>query len=332
MLAQALGKIGDAETLDGPFQRALAVAPTFETYLNYGLGMSLLGNPEAEELYKRAIALQPSGNADGLAYYGEWLLDHGREAEVLGLLSADSQVAYMHFLRGVALERLNRPGEARAEYARFVPLSLDFPAPDRYRLPGSAAQVGIRFSGDNSINTTESQARVGLSSLIYRESGGESVGGQRGAGWVVRNRVLRGSVGGCPYVDNSGATLADKYKSAMCQSGAFDGTCSDWCTNPSTTTCPHTPTTDQTAYDVWFGYAPDPVPVGGYCPGGYRPCPDGVCDPCWNTCYGGVYGYSTTGGLYNWGTSGSCPTLCATLRGKTCGNGGSDNCFYYHQY
>ena len=155
-------------------------------------------------------------------------------------------------------------------------------------------------------------------------------------GWVVRNRVLRGSVGQppCPYVNNSGATLADKYKSVMCQSGQFYGMCSAWCSDPSTTSCPHSSTTDHNAYDVWYGYAPDPVKPGGYCPGGYKmsTCPDGICEPCWSVvhCWGGMYGYSTQGGLFNIGTSGSCPThSCApTSRGKVCGNGGSDNCFY----
>jgi len=336
LAAQILGRTGDINALDSLFGRVLIIAPTFETYLHYALGLSLLGDPRTEAICHRAIELQPEGNVDALAFYAEWLLDQRREREVLDLLPADTHFEYLHFLRGVAWERLGYLKKAKAEYAWFVPFSHDFPAPERYRIPNSLAQVGIRFEGDVSITTTDSQARVGLSTLIYGEAGGESSGNQRAVGWIVRNRVLRGSVGSppCPYVNNSGATLADKYKSVMCQAGQFAGMCSAWCSDPSTPSCPRSPTTDHNAYDVWYGYAPDPVKPGGYCPGGYNTstCPDGICEPCWSVvhCWGGTYGHSAQGGLFNIGTSGSCPThSCApTPRGKVCGDGGSDNCFY----
>lgn len=321
----------------------LAIAPTFETYLHYALGLGLLDNPRAEMIYHQAIELQPKGNVDALAYYAEWLLDHGRESEVLSLLPSDTHFEYLHFLRGVALERLGRLDEAEAEYAQFAAFSIDFPAPNRYRVPSSPIQVGIQFEGEASINATSSQARVGLSTLIKGEAGGESSGGQRAIGWVVRNRVLRGSVGSpsCPYVNNSGATLADKYKSVMCQSGQFAGMCSAWCSNPSTTTCPHTTTTDHNAYDVWYGYAPDPVPLvgNGYCPGGfnYSTCYGSYCPPCDSHvhCNGNTSGYSTAGGLFNLGIDSvnpmDCPNhSCApTNRRMVCSDGyAPNNCFY----
>ncbi|MEJ5308606.1 MAG: hypothetical protein WHX52_02435 [Anaerolineae bacterium] len=333
-LAQIVGRTGDANTLNDLFERNLALAPTFDTYLHYALGRSLMDDPQAELLYRQAVALQPAGNIDAWAYYAEWLLDHGRASEVLALLPANMQFEYLHFLRGVASERLGQLDEAKAEYAQFAVFSTKYPAPNRYRIPGSSIQAGIWFEGMVGVNATDSQARVGLSTLIYGEANGESSGGQRAMGWVVRNRVLRGTVGqpACPYVNNSGATLADKYQSVMCQSNQFYGMCSAWCSNPATTACPRSATTDRSAYDVWYGYAPDPVPTGGYCPGGYNTskCPDGICLPCTGVCWGGTYGYSTQGGLFNIGTSGACPThSCApTSRGKTCGNGGSDNCFY----
>lgn len=56
--------------------------------------------------------------------------------------------------------------EAKAEYAQFAAFSADFPAPDRYRIPGSSIQVGISFEGRIGVNATDSQARVGLSTLI----------------------------------------------------------------------------------------------------------------------------------------------------------------------
>jgi len=343
LLAQILGRTGDTNTLDSLFERMLAIAPTFETYLHYALGLGLLDNPRAEMIYHRAIELQPKGNVDALAYYAEWLLDHGRESEVPALLPSDTHFEYLHFLRGVALERLGRLDEAEAEYAQFAAFSIDFPAPNRYRVPSSPIQVGIQFEGEASINATSSQARVGLSTLINGEAGGESSGGQRAIGWVVRNRVLRGSVGSpaCPYVNNSGATLADKYKSVMCQSGQFDGMCSAWCSNPSTTTCPHSTTTDHNAYDVWYGYAPDPVPLvgNGYCPGGfnYSTCYGSYCPPCDSHvhCNGNTSGYSTAGGLFNLGIYSvnpmDCPNhSCApTNRRMVCSDGyAPNNCFY----
>jgi len=178
LLAQTLGRTGDINTLAGLFGRALTIAPTFETHLHYALGLSLLGDPRTEAVYHRAIELQPEGNIDALALYAEWLLDQRREREVLALLPPDTHFEYLHFLRGVAWERLGHLEEAKAEYAWFVAFSHDFPAPDRYRIPHSLAQAGIRFEGDASITVTDSQARVGLSTLIYGEAGGESSGGQ----------------------------------------------------------------------------------------------------------------------------------------------------------
>lgn len=338
LLAQVLGRTGDRATLNQLFEQALEIDPAFEVYLNYSLGLRLLSEKKAEKYLQRAVELQPEGNVDALAYYGEWLLDLGREDDVIMIIPEDTHFEYLHFLRGVALERMKRPDEAKAEYVQYVSHSAEFPAPSRYRIPSSTIQQDIHFEGDLMLRATTAQALTGLSALIYGEAGGESNGAQRAAGWVVRNRVLRGSVGGCPSVDNSGSTLADKYGSVMCQSGQYDGMCPAWCGDPSTTACSHSVTTDHNAYDVYYGYAPDPVKSGGYCPSGYDAgtCPDGVCEPCWSVvhCWGSTSGYSTQGGVFNYGASGSCPVEYSgsdcppTSRGKTCGDGGPDNCFY----
>ncbi len=332
LLAQTLGRTGTIDILENLFQKALRIAPTYETHLDYALGLSLMDAPHAETIYQQAIELQPEGTVDALAFYAEWLLDQKREREVIALIPSDTEFEYLYFLRGVAHERLGNFVQAQNEYTRVVDFSQLFPIPSQYRIPKSTAQSGIRFNDNISITSTDSQSRVGLSTLIWGEARGESIGGQRAVGWIVRNRVLRGSVGGCPYVNNSGATLAQKYKNVMCQSGQFVGMCSAWCSNPATTTCPRNITTDHSAYDVWYGYAPDPVPPGGYCPGGYNhsKCRDGICTPCVGVCWGGTYGFSNQGGLFNLGTSGACPThFCApTSKGKVCGNSGADNCFY----
>jgi hypothetical protein len=54
---------------------------------------------------------------------------------------------YLHFLRGVAAERLGRTDEARLAYGRYTAYSATIPAPERFRITGSPlqAEAGIRF-------------------------------------------------------------------------------------------------------------------------------------------------------------------------------------------
>ena len=253
------------------------------------------------------------------------------------------------FLRGLALEKSNRPDEARAAYNRFRDFSTWFPAPARFRIAGSRLQrdSGIRFDDDPaprrktlaeggltnvSESLTDQEGIKGLSYLIWGEARGENYGGMMAEGWVVRARVLRGTVAdplSCPAVTRSGSTLADWYKSVMCQSGAFDGVCSAWCSNPATTSCTSTATTDSAAYDVFHGTKADPV--SGHCPGGVSVAGN-VCTGS-QTCYGDLYTYRLRSPLFNLGISAtsSCAThSCAPHNyGKVCGNGGTlENCFY----
>jgi tetratricopeptide (TPR) repeat protein len=183
LLAQILGRSGNTNTLDNIFKQALLIDPAYTTYLHYAFGLTILNDSRAEVIYKQAIELQPEGNVDGLASYGEWLLDHHRYSEVIVLLPKDAHIEYLHFLRGVAFEQLKLIDDAKSEYAQFIEFSMIFPAPIQYRIKGSIAQTGIHFEGDLFINVTEIQARVGLSTLIYGEASGESTGGQRAEGW-----------------------------------------------------------------------------------------------------------------------------------------------------
>ena len=56
----------------------------------------------------------------------------------LWILPQDSPVYYIHFLRGVARERLGRTEEARASYDLYREYSRSFPAPARFRISGSS--------------------------------------------------------------------------------------------------------------------------------------------------------------------------------------------------
>ena len=98
-----------------------------------------------EETLKQEARADPTGAA--LVRYGEWLLDRSRDREVLEEIPATSPVYYLHFLRGVAAERLGLFDEAQLAYGRYTSYSATTPAPPRFRIPGSRLQeeAGIRF-------------------------------------------------------------------------------------------------------------------------------------------------------------------------------------------
>ncbi|HEY9421044.1 MAG TPA: tetratricopeptide repeat protein [Thermoanaerobaculia bacterium] len=149
-LAATLGRTGNKDTLNNIFQQILAKDPSSTVYLDYATGLSFTGeDPAAERAFQQAVRSDPNG--DAVARYGEWLLDHRREREALDILPKETPVYYIHFLRGVALERLGRAEEARASYDRYRDYSRTFPAPARFRIAGSTAQSGIRFEDANNV-------------------------------------------------------------------------------------------------------------------------------------------------------------------------------------
>lgn len=361
LLAHIFGQTKEVGALERVFTEALALESSAPVYLDYARGLSLLKDKRAESVFRESLRIQPQGNP-ALLELGEWLLDHGREAEVPSLLEREKFNYYAHFLRAVAFERLGQEEEAQREYLNFSEFSKSYPGPERFRIPGSRlqeesgirfgrAQIPIQSENENGLKTvsaaiTYDQMTVGFSSLIYREAGGEPRGGQRGVAWEVRNRVLRGSVllgpGGksCPYVVNSGSTTVDRYKSVMCQSGQFEGVCLAWCSNPtvtSTSTCPRNGMTDAVAYDAFYGYAPDPI--GQHCPGGITNWGGSYCSE--NTrCKGGASSFKLIGAVFNLGRSISqqCENICAPMnRGRMCADSSNpnnklDNCFYSNPF
>ena len=321
LIAIGLAWLKDSATMDSYFEKALKDGnEPYLASLDYARGLSVLEDPLAEEWYKKAIKLQPTDNVDAAAYYAEWLLDQGREAEVLQVLRPDAHVEYLHFLRGVALERLERVHEARAEYLQYVKYNVSDPAPSRYRIPGSQAQAGIVF--DDQINPL-GEGCLGyerLANVIECEAGGESEGGRRAVGWTVRTRVFKGTLPGCISVDNysCGTILSCKYECVITQNGQFVYSCGR---SPG-------PTSNHVRYDVYYGYAPDPTT--GYCPSGsYQ---GDVCSGSVHCSGSNHNGASDKGPMRFYGTTGTCPTggqySCLTSKDKVCGNGGSDHCFY----
>jgi tetratricopeptide (TPR) repeat protein len=149
-LAATLGRTGDKDRLDHIFKQLLAKDPSSTMYLDYAAGLALVGNDvRAEDAFRQALRSDPNG--DAAAQYAEWLLDRRREREALEVLPKETPVYYIHFLRGVALERLGHREDARAAYDRYREYNKTFPAPTRFRIAGSPAQSGIRFEDkDNS--------------------------------------------------------------------------------------------------------------------------------------------------------------------------------------
>jgi len=325
-VAIGLGLLQDSVVLDSFFQKALMQGnEPYLASLHYAQGLSLLGDDRAEAWYQQAMAIEPQGVADAVAYYAEWLLDHRREAEVVALVRDDIRVEYTHFLKGVALELLGQQGEARREYARYREMSADFPAPARYRIEGSEAQAGLVFEGDILPLSTESQAREKLSRVISGEARGESAGGQAAVGWTVRTRVFRAyyvptSCGGYPTgvwgAEPPDASLPDKYVAICTASGQF----SDY--DP-------TPSTNQSAWNVWHGLIPDPVT--GACWRGYIISGDACEGLCSASSTDGAF---THGPAWFYGDGAGTPpdyhpsSSCSQYKEETCPNGGSDNWFY----
>jgi hypothetical protein len=78
-IAVGLAQLGDRTSIDHFFGEALLVGDRkYLTTLDYARGLGLLEDPRTEDWFRQAVALQPEGNIDALAYYAEWLLDHER--------------------------------------------------------------------------------------------------------------------------------------------------------------------------------------------------------------------------------------------------------------
>ncbi len=323
-IAVGLAELRDVAHMEEFFRQALQLGDeSYLTHLDYAQGLAMLGDLRAEEWYKKAIALQPKGNVDALAYYAEWLLDQGELNRVLELIPPTVPSPYLHLLRGVALERMGRIGEARQAYARYAPVSAIFPVPARYRIEGSVAQEGLYFEGEAEEPSPLQSCLTNISQSIYCEARGENGGGMRNVGWTMRNRVFAHTPSNpCLNFGISGATLCAKYVSAI---NAGFCACADNCRTTSST--------DWAAADIYYGRTPEGYT--GWCPNGTYPECMYPCDPNRCRCSSDqTQGGRRYGMLYMYGTSGTCPSqhpccgACTVNRGKLCGNGGSDNCFY----
>jgi hypothetical protein len=314
MLALGLPLTRQANLFEKLFDKAFEVNDLPHViHADYAQGLARLRDPRAEAQFHEAIRRQPEGHIDAMTNYAEWLLDQGRESDVLALVAAQDDVFYPRFLRGVAAERLRKIDQAQAEYEPYKEFSHEFAAPAKYRIEGSPIQAGINFE-DDAHAETHCAGHTRLSIMIYCEARGESTGAQRLCAWSARNRVGRGTISGCISINNSGSTLCDKYYNVLGQSGQYYLGCGA-----------RNSTSDQVAYDVYYGRVPDGIT--GYCPSGSR---SGTL--CTGTCSGSSSsGYSRNGSFWfdlGCNTASSCKHNAGTL----CGNDdiGNDHCYYYN--
>jgi tetratricopeptide (TPR) repeat protein len=315
MLAVGLGITKQTKLFERLFNRAFEIGDLPHViHGDYARGLARMGDPRAEEQFQIAVRKQPQGHIDTMTDYAEWLLDQGRDSDVLAVIAANNDVFYPHFLRGVAAERQRKLDDAIAEYEIYKEFSHEFAAPAKYRIEGSSAQQDIHFA-DSPHAATHCAGHTRLSIMVYCEARGESTGAQRLCAWTARNRVYRGTISSCISISNSGATLCDKYYNVLGQSAQYYLGCGG-----------RNATSDQVAYDIYYGTVPDGIT--GYCPSGTRSgdlCGTGRCSASSTT------GYSRNGAFWfdlGCNTASSCKRNAGTL----CGNDdvGNDHCYYYN--
>lgn len=346
------GALQDAAALDRYFELALAKSNReYLASLHYAKGLQLMDDPRAEKWFQKAMAVEPQGISDALAYYAEWLLDRGQNDAVVKLVNDKVDLLYAHFLKGVALERLGKTIKAGQAYAKFIEMSRAFPAPVRYRVKGSVSQAGLLFEGDSDLiadvpdvedgtEAEQSSAKELLATLIACESESESLGAQRAVAWTVRTRVFRayyvstvcggyGSPNGKWGALAQTAKLAAKYNAICSAPGQF-----------STTRVPATPTSRQVANSVWAGWVPDPI-VGACINGDMQPYDDQCGGGCTVKKKSGAFAsgpaWMLAAGSNGAGGTQPCPkchpyvgcTCYSQNPTKPCFNGGIyENCFW----
>jgi hypothetical protein len=320
------------------FDDMLAVKPLdYQTHLEYARYLWRVEAPADAELhFQTAINNRPSGNIDAVIAYAERLIDAERYQDAVALLTIPGErMLYGDFLRGVALERTGKTAEALTAYEKYREMSQVFPAPDRYKTE-SSLQDGIGFASSLSVQAASLslQGQIDLSWAVACEAGSETAGGMKAMAYATRQRAVKGN-DGCVDTGQQGSTLSERYSSVVCYKNstiypAYEGVVCSSSSGP-VTSCrlpnqnTRTATSDQVAYDVWYGWVPEPA--YNWCPG--DPAYDGT-----NAC-GGTCRYSSTDGVNNitphsWFGNSICGHTysCFQSLGFLCGNGDPDNCFY----
>ena len=155
-LASALGRaaLSDVAGLDKFFDKLKGTDGWPLAVDSYATGLGLLNDPRAASVWNEMLAAAPPHERFSSSYV-EFLYDRQRYQEALAMYSLASQLGpTQHAQRGAMLERVGRTAEAKAEYQHYFdavnsgPWGSALRVPDRYRIPGSTLQQGIKFRPD----------------------------------------------------------------------------------------------------------------------------------------------------------------------------------------
>lgn len=325
---------GELNLADNWFKKILEKYPdNYIANLHYAELLGTMNQKSADTYFKKAIELRPVGNFDSNVSYVEYLIEENRLDEALSeSIVIGERANYLDFLHGFILEKKGNNEEASDYYKNFEEMSQMFPAPKKYKIEGSPLQNRIKFESEsnNTINSTiqsVNSATYNLSYVIACEAGTESAGGMKQVGYAVRQRVNRGTIASCLSVNNSGANMDEKYRNVICQSSQFVAvSCGTAGVTKCTNASQKTATSDQVAYDVYYGRVADAYT--GYCPAGGNYITSNFCSGTCNTSNANVVAYvnKTPHSFLSYSHT---PPSCMKSAGALCSNGGADNWFDY---
>ena len=143
-------ELKDVETLDRIFEKVLATEDGKKLFYSaYIKALIKMNDPRIEEISKKALN-EEHVDEQLVLLYAEWLLDEGRESEVILLPTINHSNIY--FYRGIALERLGRLDEAKSEYVKYKSYKIGSSRlnPERFQIPESELQkeMDIHFRDD----------------------------------------------------------------------------------------------------------------------------------------------------------------------------------------
>jgi hypothetical protein len=150
-IAKGLAALSDGRGLDQFFGKLRGTEFWDLSRGIHAMALGALNDPRAEQLFQDMLK---SGPADAvLPTYVDYLMDQKRYREALEAFDKIRGRLYPanHVQRGAILEHLGRHSEAQAEYRKYFDKVADqrpwgpAPLPDRYRVPGSGLQSGMKF-------------------------------------------------------------------------------------------------------------------------------------------------------------------------------------------
>lgn len=144
-IARGLVALSDTAALDAFFSKLQGTALWPGAREIYVVALGLLNDPRADRMFREHLAEHPQFSWP----YAAYLTDRGRYEEALRL-DPPHRSPSDHARRGALLERLGRSAEAEVEYRHYFAAIgqsswFQHSLEERYRVPGSALQTGMKF-------------------------------------------------------------------------------------------------------------------------------------------------------------------------------------------